>query len=663
MRRFDLHQALAEKKSRRLILAMVVMQVLTVVLCSAFISLTFALIYWGCYPETAFPNIPVVYFAASFSALAVSFAIATGAYMKMSELDGGGVKIAEGLRGELVDETNLHISRAQRRLLNVVQELAIASSIPAPPVYVLSAEPGINALAAGHSTEDAVIVVTSGALRHLSRDQLQGMIAHEFSHILNGDISRDMWLTAATHGNYFLLVTAQEMSRYERYDMISFEAWMGYMLMPFGFMGACLARYFTAKVKRQNEFMADATAVELARYPQGLSEALMMIGGFEHKGRVKRSEAIETGHMFLVDSGTGWFGMHPPLDQRIIRLRPDWDGYYLYENADELDHYGGVYGEITELVGLGRQAARKKQFKDTITEVAPMVVAGLGASMAGSNASAPIRQTESLRSGSGDAEIPRWMAHDPIGAIEIDDVYRQLVNSHQGSGLALAAIRLDQFDSQRQSEIIKTLNPLVSGAVAQILAPISQLQDDQKIWIFDRAIETIVDAPAAVRTLFLEFVDQASVAVEDETDLARWAWQRIVQRKMSSAEAPAARLGDLQPMAAEVMILLSTVTHTDAEGEALSEYNFMRAIAHTGLNRSVLVPHDELQVPGVELAVEHLSYLSARQRRVLIVACTASVVANRSTNMEEAWVLRAICEGFNFPMPCVLPGHAFTSGV
>ena len=314
-------------------------------------------------------------------------------------------------------------------------------------------------------------------------------------------------------------------------------------------------------------------------------------------------------------------------------------------------------------MGLGRQAARKKQFKDTITEVAPMVVAGLGASMTGSNAAAPRRQTESLRSGSGDAEIPRWMAHDPIGAIEIDDVYRQLVNSHQGSGLALAAIRLDQFDPQRQSEIIKTLNPLVSGAVAQILAPISQLQDDQKIWIFDRAIETIVDAPAAVRTLFLEFLDQASVAVEDETDLARWAWQRIVQRKMSSAEAPAARLGDLQPMAAEVMILLSTVTHTDAEGEALSEYNFMRAIAHTGLNRSVLVPHDELQVPGVELAVEHLSYLSARQRRVLIVACTASVAANRSTNMEEAWVLRAICEGFNFPMPCVLPGHAFTSGV
>lgn len=659
MRRFDLHQAMAEKKSRRLILMMVVMQLATVALCSAFISLTFALIYKYFVPESPFPNLGVTYFSAAITALAVSFTIISGGYIKMSELDGGGRKIAESLRGQLIDETDPHLRKENRRLLNVVQELAIAASIPPPPVYVLTAEPGINALAAGHSAEDAVIVVTEGAVRHLSRDQLQGMVAHEFSHILNGDIARDMWLNAATHGNYFLLVTAQEMARYERYDMISFEMWLGYMLMPFGFLGACLARFFTARVKHQNEYNADATAVELSRYSQGLSEALMMIGGYEHRGKIKRKEAFETGHMFLVDSGTGWFGSHPPLDERIIRLRPDWDGYYLFESNDDLDHYGGMYNEITELVGLARKATRQKKLNEVVKDIGPMMVTGMNA-VAGTSAPLTAGETETLL-GDGCDEVPRWMAHDPIGAVEIDDVYRQLVNSHQGAGLALAAVRLDQFEGQKQARLIKSLNPLVAGGIGQILPAISKLQDDQKIWIFDRAIETIAHAPDRVKNLFTEFLQQASALPEEETDLSRWAWQRIVTRTMNPTEAPVSQVGDLRPLAAEVMILLSTVTHTDAEGEALSKYNFMRAIAHTGLKRSVLVPHDELKIEGVEYALERLSYLSARQRRILIVACTASVTANRETNLEEAWMLRAICEGFNFPMPAVLPGHAFAA--
>ena len=660
MRRFDLHQALAEKKSRRLILAMVVMQIATVVLCSAFIGLTFATIYFCCYPETAFPNFAITYFSAAISAVGVTFTIFTGGYMKMSELDGGGHKIAESLRGQLVDETSPHLRKENRRLLNVVQELAVAAGIPAPPVYVLTSEPGINALAAGHSSEDAVLVVTEGAVRHLSRDQLQGMMAHEFSHILNGDISRDMWLTAATHGNYFLLVTAQEMSRYQRYDMVSFEAWLGYMLMPFGYLGACLARFFTTRVKHQNEYLADATAVELSRYSQGLSEALMMIGGYEHQGRILRKEAIQTGHMFLVDSGTGWYGLHPPLNERIVRLRPDWDGYYLYESSDELKHYGGVYREVTELVGLSEKSARKRKLKDVITNTAPMMIAGIETGTAGERSYSNAAGTETLQ-GEGCDEVPPWMAHDPIGAVEIDDVYRQLVRSHKGAALALAAVRLDQFRAEKQAELVKTLNPLVAGAVGKILPAISKLSDDQKLWLFDRGIETIVDVPDLIKNMFLELVQQVSAPNNEETDLSRWAWQRIVSRTMNQTTAPVARTGTLLPLAAEVMILLSTVTHTDADGEAVSEYNFMRAIAHTGLERSVLVPHDQLKVADVEDAMGQLAYLSARQRRILIVACTASVMTNRSTNLEEAWMLRAICEGFNFPMPAVLPGHEFAA--
>ena len=259
MRRFDLHQALAEKKSRRLIIAMVIMQAMTVIACAACISLIMTLGYAWRVSDSVFPNVPVMVMSAVISGLAVAVIIVTGGVMKMSELDGGGCKVAENMRGVLIDEANSQLSPAQSRLLNIVQELAIASSIPAPPVYVLNHESGINAMAAGHGFADAVIIVTGGALRHLSRDQMQGVIAHEFAHILNGDISRDMWLTAATHGNYFLMVTAEELSINSREHFVNFETVLGYTLLPFGYMGAILARLFTGCIKRQNEFMADAT--------------------------------------------------------------------------------------------------------------------------------------------------------------------------------------------------------------------------------------------------------------------------------------------------------------------------------------------------------------------------------------------------------------------
>ena len=652
MRRFDLHQALAEKKSRRLIFAMVAMQLATVVLCSALISLVFAGIYFWWYPGTAFPNFMVVYFSASTTALAVSIIIVSGGYMKMSELDGGGSKVAEGMNGLLIDESNLQLNPSQRRLLNIVQELAVASSITAPPVYILTGEPGINAMAAGHSHKDAVLIVTAGAVRHLSRDQMQGVIAHEIAHILNGDISRDMWLTAATHGNYFLLISAEEMSSFRRYEGPSVEAYLGYLLLPFGYFSACLARLFTAWIKCQNEYMADATAVELARYPRGLSDALMMIGGFEHRGRVKCARAIETNHMFLVESGGAWVASHPPLDKRILRLRPDWDGYYLYESPEELDGYCGIYKELTELVETNREAVRLDKAKEVVTQLAAVAPAVFSST----NENTPSSE-QPLPVGSGKDEVPEWMAHDSSQEIEIEPTFRQLVKDQQGAGLVLAGIRLNQFDAPTTEKMLTGLNPLVAGSVKQLLPAISDLRDRQKLWLFDRSIETIVSASGPVRQLFMEFVAQASISPEDETDLARWAWQRIVNRRMNPTDAPTARLGDLQPLLAEVMVLLSTVTHTDADGEQLGEYNFMRAVAHTGLRRSVLLSKSDLTIAHIEEAIKQLSYLSALQRRNLVVACTASIVANRSTNVEEAWLLRAICDGFNFPMPSVLPGQ------
>ena len=711
MRRFDLHQDKAEKKSKDLFRQMVVVQAVTLLVSGLVLGAFFALMFffmserhhrrtyrrgyhsnhhqvrkmWGeehkgplydyVINEDGRVKMSVVFGASYLAGMAlVGCVIGFGGYYKFNELKGGGVKVAESLCATEINEET--VTASHRQLLNIIQELAVASGIAVPKAYVLDNEPGINAFAAGHTYEDAVIVVTEGAVNRLSRDQMQGVVAHEFAHILNGDMARNMKLMAYTHGNFCLIELAEGMidtqstytgrvrrSRHSQSSDGGF-ALLGYVLYPLGLLNSFVAVAFTAGMKRQGEYLADATAVELARYPRGLSEALMKIAGNKDKGRIRRKEASAMNYMFLVDGVSSRyriFDSHPQIDRRILSLQPDWDGFYLYENENELDAYGKAYDDVAELAGLAKEKARGKSFiPKELEQVAPVMIAAVAATSSDGTPQAE-KQEDALVA--GEDGVPDWLAIDDSEPVEIDPNVLQLALHQEIAGLVLASLRLEQFDDAAAAQYLSQLNPMISGGISKIRPVIAGLNDGQKMWMFDHALETVAKAPATVRTLFADFVAKTSVEPSGDTDLAVWAWQRVVKAKTTKQEERQARYGEMTALAAEVMVVLSAVTHTDSDSEMAAQYNFIRSAVHTGLETPVLFPADQCGVGEVVKALEQLSWLSARQRRKVVVACASGITANRSVNLEEAWLMRAICCSLNFPSPKLYPGQALAVGI
>src|SRR4051812_14934448 len=261
------------------------------------------------------------------TAVATLGVIGTGSFFKTLSLARGGRAVAELLDGRLVNSnsTDAH----ERKLLNVVEEMAIASGVPVPQVYVMDGEQGINAFAAGHSASDAAISVTRGAMTMLTRDELQGVIAHEFSHLLNGDMKLNLRLMGLIFGILCLTVIGRVLIRTSgKKNPLPL---LGLALIIIGWVGVLFGRLIQAAVSREREFLADASAVQFTRNPSGLAEALKKIGGLAEGSQLQTNRAEEASHFFFANglkSRFFGFATHPPLIERIKALDPSFDGNY-----------------------------------------------------------------------------------------------------------------------------------------------------------------------------------------------------------------------------------------------------------------------------------------------------------------------------------------------
>jgi len=290
------------------------------------------------------------------TSLVVVVVIGSACLYKFFVLRQGGQAIAEALGGKPLnpDSGSAH----DRMVLNVVEEMAIAAGMPVPQVYILRHETGINAFAAGNSTKNAVIGLTQACVTHLSREQLQGVIGHEFSHILNGDMRLNLRLISVLFGIVFIANLGRLMMhgshRHTSYGTSglmssrgnnSSYAFLAFGLFIIGSVRHCFASLIKAAVNRQREFLADAAAVQFTRNPLAVSEALKVVGGHAAKSLVKDVHANEMSHLFFSAAlekktklaKSSWRDSHPPLDDRIRKLDPQWDCLlYTSDAADDL---------------------------------------------------------------------------------------------------------------------------------------------------------------------------------------------------------------------------------------------------------------------------------------------------------------------------------------
>ena len=271
----------------------------------------------------------------------------------------------------------------RRRLRNVVEEMAIASGVPVPEIYVLEEESGINAFAAGYAPGDAAVAVTRGALELLDRDELQGVIAHEFSHILNGDMRLNIRLMGVLFGILVLSLIGRMIVRGGHYSSVGSSRrgkgsgaimLIGVGLAILGWVGVFFARMIKAAVSRQREYLADASAVQFTRQPSGIANALKKIGGYSEASYIREADPEEISHM-LFGTGrrfSGLFATHPPLTERIKAIDPSFN---------ESDY----------------PVVKPRSFSDTMAEDAPpaMVAPGDAAAMASIAADLPDTVVES----------------------------------------------------------------------------------------------------------------------------------------------------------------------------------------------------------------------------------------------------------------------------
>lgn len=271
------------------------------------------------------------------TASAVLTVVLAGTLYRTMSLREGGTAVARMLGGRrILPETT---DPEERRVLNVVEEMAIASGVPVPPVYLLEDEAGINAFAAGFSQSDAVIGVTRGAVKILSRDEMQGVIAHEFSHILNGDMGLNLRLIGVLHGILVLTMMGRMVLRIRMRRssgkgggaIVAIYAF-GLLLWLIGSIGVLFGRMIQCAVSREREHLADASAVQFTRNPGGLAGALKKIGGLTQHGHLETPQAESASHLFFAEgirsSFAGLFATHPPLETRVRLLDPAFNGKF-----------------------------------------------------------------------------------------------------------------------------------------------------------------------------------------------------------------------------------------------------------------------------------------------------------------------------------------------
>ena len=296
--------------------------------------------------STARAALPFVLVLDGFTFLTIVIAAMT----QFRALSARGGSVAEALGGARVppDTTDL----LERRYLNVVEEMAIAANIPVPEVYILRNEEGINAFASGPSPERSAVAVTRGALERLSRDELQGVVAHEFSHITHGDVRLNIRLASYIYGLMvvyamgrflFEVVSDRENRDREKSSIDGVVVILALAFMAFGFLGRLVSVLMSAAISRQREFLADATAVQYTRDPDGIAGALKKIGGYSKGSIIRNSKAESMSHFFLSSSNlSSFFGKlystHPPLAERISRIDPSFGGLYPSSSSIPLQH-------------------------------------------------------------------------------------------------------------------------------------------------------------------------------------------------------------------------------------------------------------------------------------------------------------------------------------
>ncbi|MBE4202156.1 M48 family metallopeptidase [Vibrio parahaemolyticus] len=552
------------------------------------------------------------------SFVGVLLVVSISSFIRLSELNAnGGRGVAESIGGKLISTDTSNAKH--RQLLNVVEEMSIASGIPVPPVYVMAEEHGINAFAAGMSIDDAVIGVTQGALDAFSRDELQGVIAHEFSHILNGDMRLNTRLigalfgiTCIAHFGHLILDNSNSTRHVSRSSSDSNKGFAVIILIAIvclvlGWLGTLFGNMIKAAISRQREFLADASAVQFTRNDQGIAGALKKIGSNVQGSTLNTKASDEMSHMMFGQSKlsgfSSLFATHPPLDERIRRIEPNWDGIYAQHSHAQSTAFDNeqVSGFA---VGGGSPASQSASPSEQLSETGQQLI----------------------------SQLPP----------ELVDIARE---PYSARFIAFALI-FDGSDIQR--EMIKSYVPLASQST--LLPWLDyELPLHLRFPLLELALPALKSLSEAQKISLCKVLRELS-ETDNQYSLAEWCVINLLEKQLLASFGFIKQPKTLKQLEESVFWLLrelAWVSHSQAD-KAQRAYHC--ALAHLGFPEVKLEPANSNWHLS-RAALELLLQLKPKDRRMFVKACRIAIESDGEITVAEGELYRVIACFLEVPEP------------
>lgn len=623
------HQAQARKQTRRLVFLFTLAVLLIVLAVDAVVLLvlgsaeaTDPSLPWGEWLQQHWTRV-------LFTSLSVLGVVVISSLYKSAVLREGGGVVARGLGGVRVERTAQ--DPLQRRLFNVVEEMAIASGVPVPEIYVLEHEDSINAFAAGHLPANAAIAVTRGALEQLSRAELQGVIAHEFGHVLNGDMRLNTRLIGLLFGLLVIAIVGRTVLRFtprssgrKRGGGAILVAALAVMVL--GYIGLFFGRLIQAAVSRQRERLADASAVQFTREPQGLKGALVKIGAAAGPGsRLHDTGAEEVAHMLFAPGMERLFATHPPLIERIRTLDRSFD-------ESEFKR-----------VKFEPQRVSEREVEKPDLHVNPLDAL--------------------VKAGVGPAVVAQLVGNPGTTHIEDAQVVVQslpagllagLGNPEQTLGVLFALV-LDAEPQVRQRQLFLIKEKLGTQGVSSIMpvqAQVDALKPEQRLPVLHSLVPELRRLPRGQRRRILETLGRL-ILIDGQISVFEYslaALARVYLQDELQIATQGRRL-KLDEVRVELQALFATLARHGAADEEQARRAYESGIRHVLSGE----PGPYKPIPGwtaaLDRALRCLDRLPPAGKEQLIEGLAMTVIHDGKLAVQEAELLRAICASIHCPLP------------
>ncbi|SFX61885.1 M48 family metallopeptidase [Marinospirillum alkaliphilum] len=562
--------------------------------------------------------------------MTVLLIVVFGSLFRHLQLSGGGKVVAEALGGrQILPDTQ---DTEERQLLNLVEEMAIASGMPVPPVYLIQ-DPAINAFAAGYTLQDAVVGITSGALQQLNREELQGVIAHEFSHIHNGDMRLNIRLVALLNGiliialgGRLLLHSASRRSFRTSRDNrgAGVVIGVGLALMLLGYIGLLFGKLIKAAVSRQREFLADASAVQFTRNPEGIAGALRKIAGYPDQSRLQSGQAEEFSHLFFSNavsrSFSGLLATHPPLDERIARLQPH----------------------------LRRWKAPSQSSGTTATASTTAGISGFAAGQTGVSG-------ETLQQAVDQWQEPDQQQLDTARRLlaEIPEVLKEAAHEPWSARAVIYGLLLsDQLAIREQQlqALAEQAAPDTYAELLKLLPDFTELPTSSHLPLAEICVPALKQMTAEQARVFNTCM-LLLIRADQQVSLKEWCLARLLQYHLRPQANRKRQNRNLHESAEALNRLLSMMAYAGQSDEHEAEAAFAAACRELQRTDLQLLPEQQLSYRLLDEALTELLQIKPLQKPRLLKAMARCIEADGRISQQQADLFRLLGATLDCPLP------------